>query len=106
MVRGLGYIRSVADIEHIALGVDDKGTPIRVKDIATVQVGPELRRGLAEWNGEGEVVGGIVVMRYGENALKVIERVKQKSRDAQTRPAQRRGYHPQLRPLRADLARS
>ena len=78
MVRGLGYIRSVADIEHIALGVDDKGTPIRVKDIATVQVGPELRRGLAEWNGEGEVVGGIVVMRYGENALKVIERVKQK----------------------------
>ena len=78
MVRGLGYIRSVADIEHIALGVDDKGIPIRVKDIATVQVGPELRRGLAEWNGEGEVVGGIVVMRYGENALKVIERVKQK----------------------------
>ena len=78
MVRGLGYIRSVADIEHIALGVDDKGTPIRVKDIATVQMGPELRRGLAEWNGEGEVVGGIVVMRYGENALKVIERVKQK----------------------------
>ena len=78
MVRGLGYIRSVEDIEHIALGVDDKGTPIRVKDIATVQMGPELRRGLAEWNGEGEVVGGIVVMRYGENALKVIERVKQK----------------------------
>ena len=78
MVRGLGYIRSVTDIEHIALGVDDKGTPIRVKDIATVQMGPELRRGLAEWNGEGEVVGGIVVMRYGENALKVIERVKQK----------------------------
>ncbi len=78
MVRGLGYIRSVADIEHIALGVDDKGTPIRVKDIATVQMGPELRRGLAEWNGEGEVVGGIVVMRFGENALKVIERVKQK----------------------------
>ena len=78
MVRGLGYIRSVADIEHIALGVDHKGTPIRVKDIATVQMGPELRRGLAEWNGEGEVVGGIVVMRFGENALKVIERVKQK----------------------------
>ena len=78
MVRGLGYIRSVEDIEHIALGVDDKGTPIRVKDIATVQMGPELRRGLAEWNGEGEVVGGIVVMRFGENALKVIERVKEK----------------------------
>ncbi len=78
MVRGLGYIQSVADIEHIALGADDHGTPIRVKDIATVQIGPELRRGLAEWNGEGEVVGGIVVMRSGENALKVIERVKKK----------------------------
>ncbi len=78
MVRGLGYIQSVADIEQIALGVDEHGTPIRVKDVATVQVGPELRRGLAEWNGEGEVVGGIVVMRSGENALKVIDRVKEK----------------------------
>ena len=78
MVRGLGYIQSVSDIEQIALGVDEHGTPIRVKDVATVQVGPELRRGLAEWNGEGEVVGGIVVMRSGENALKVIDRVKEK----------------------------
>ncbi len=78
MVRGLGYIRSLEDIRNIGLGVDARGTPVRVGDIATVQLGPELRRGLAEWNGEGEVVGGIVVMRYGENALDVIDRVKEK----------------------------
>ena len=78
MVRGLGYIRSLEDIENIGLGVGENGTPIRVRDVATVQLGPELRRGLAEWNGEGEVVGGIVVMRYGENALEVIDRVKKK----------------------------
>ncbi len=78
MVRGLGYIRSLDDIRSVPLGVDKNGTPIRVRDIATVQTGPELRRGLAEWNGEGEIVGGIVVMRYGENALAVIDRVKKK----------------------------
>ena len=76
MVRGLGYVRSLEDLRSIAIGVDANGTPIRLRDIATVQLGPELRRGLAEWNGEGEIVGGIVVMRYGENALAVIERVK------------------------------
>ena len=75
MVRGPGYIGSTQDIEAIAVGVDTQGTPVRVGDVATVQVGPELRRGLAEWNGTGETVGGIVVMRYGENALGVIERV-------------------------------
>ena len=75
MVRGPGYIGSTQDIEAIAVGVDTQGTPVRVGDVATVQVGPELRRGLAEWNGEGETVGGIVVMRHGENALGVIERV-------------------------------
>ncbi len=75
MVRGPGYISSTQDIEAIAVGVDTQGTPVRVGDVATVQVGPELRRGLAEWNGTGETVGGIVVMRYGENALGVIERV-------------------------------
>ncbi len=76
MVRGRGYIRSIEDIEGIPIGVDLNGTPIHVRDIATVQPGPELRRGLAEWDGEGEIVGGIVVMRYGENALAVIDRVK------------------------------
>ena len=78
MVRGLGYIKGIEDIENIAVGVDPKGTPITVKDIAHVHLGPELRRGLAELDGEGEVVGGIVVMRYGENALEVIENVKDK----------------------------
>ncbi len=78
MVRGLGYIKSLDDIRNVAVGVDAHGTPIRVRDIATVALGPELRRGLAEWNGEGEIVGGIVIMRFGENALTVIERVKER----------------------------
>jgi Cu(I)/Ag(I) efflux system membrane protein CusA/SilA len=78
MVRGLGYIRSIADIEDIALNVQQQGTPVRIKDVASVQFGPELRRGVAELNGEGEVVGGIVVMRYGENALTTIQAVREK----------------------------
>ena len=78
MVRGKGYIRSIADIESISVGVDEQGTPIRIKDIAQVQFGPELRRGVVELNGEGEVVGGVVIMRYGENALATIEGVRAK----------------------------
>jgi len=78
MVRGLGYIKSKEDIENIPLGADADGTPILIKNIANVSIGPELRRGIAEWNGEGETVGGVVVMRFGENALKTIERVKEK----------------------------
>ncbi len=78
MVRGLGYIRNIEDINNIAVGVDQNGTPVTVRDIAYVHLGPELRRGLAELNGEGEVAGGVVVMRYGENALEVIENVKEK----------------------------
>ncbi len=78
MVRGLGYIKSMEDIENIAVGVDAYGTPILMKNIANVQLGPELRRGILESNGEGEAVGGIVVMRYGENALDVIHGVKEK----------------------------
>ncbi|MBL7049041.1 MAG: efflux RND transporter permease subunit [Nitrospira sp.] len=78
MVRGLGYIKSVQDIKDIPLGVDDSGTPIYVSDIAHVHIGPELRRGITELDGEGEVAGGIVVMRFGENALATIERVKEK----------------------------
>ncbi len=77
MVRGLGYIKSLEDIREIAVGVGAGGTPVRVRDIATVQLGPELRRGLAEWNGQGEIVGGVVVMRYGENALALIDRIKE-----------------------------
>ncbi|MFZ2087789.1 MAG: CusA/CzcA family heavy metal efflux RND transporter [Desulfobaccales bacterium] len=81
MVRGLGYIKSIADLETIPLGTDGKGTPILVKDVALVRLGPELRRGLAEGDGEGEVVGGIVIMRHGENARTVIQEVKQKLED-------------------------
>ena len=78
MVRSRGYIRSVEDLEDIVIMATPEGTPIRVKDLANVRIGPEMRRGVAELDGEGEVVGGIIVMRYGENARTVIERVKNK----------------------------
>jgi copper/silver efflux system protein len=78
MVRGRGYLKSLADIEKISLGVDRRGTPVRVADVADVRIGPDLRRGVAELDGRGEVVGGIVVMRFGENALRVIDRIKAK----------------------------
>ncbi len=78
MVRGLGYIKSVEDLRNIPLGVNKGGTPILLRNIATFKIGPELRRGIADNNGTGETVGGIVVMRYGENALKVIENVKKR----------------------------
>ena len=78
MVRGLGYIQSIEDLEHVTVAVDAQGTPVRLKDIATIQIGPELRRGLAELDGTGEVAGGIVIMRYGENALATIKRVRER----------------------------
>ena len=78
MVRGLGYIKSLHDLEVIPVGVDDQGTPIYLKQVANIHLGPELRRGLAELDGEGEVAGGVVIMRYGENALETIERVREK----------------------------
>ncbi len=81
MVRGLGYIRSMQDLEIIAVGVDRMGTPILLKNIAHIHVGPELRRGILEWNGQGETVGGIVVMRYGENGLEIIKNVKEKLKE-------------------------
>ena len=84
MVRGKGYIRSIADLEVIPVGVDANGTPIRLMDVANVQLGPELRRGVAELNGEGEVVGGVVIMRFGENALATIERVREKLEELKT----------------------
>ena len=77
MVRGRGYVKSVGDLEELVLE-SVGGTPIRVKDVATVAVGPEMRRGIADFDGEGDVVGGIVVMRQGENALDVVGRVKAK----------------------------
>jgi Cu(I)/Ag(I) efflux system membrane protein CusA/SilA len=78
MIRGRGYIQSVRDIEEIAVGVSERGTPILLRDVARVALGPDMRRGLVELDGQGEVVGGIVVMRFGEDAPKVIERVKDK----------------------------
>lgn len=81
MVRGRGYARSVDDIGNIVLATNQSGVPIRVRDVGNVVLGPDIRRGVADWNGEGDVVGGIVVMRQGQNALDVIERVKQKLKD-------------------------
>jgi Cu(I)/Ag(I) efflux system membrane protein CusA/SilA len=77
MVRGRGYVKSIADLEKLVLK-SEGGTPIQVKDVAKVALGPEMRRGVADMDGEGDVVGGIVVMRQGENALNVIDRVKAK----------------------------
>src|SRR5436309_1684637 len=84
MVRGRGYLKSLADIEAISLGADARGTPIHVRDVAHVRFGPDIRRGVAELDGKGEVVGGIVVMRFGENALRVIDGVKAKLREMQS----------------------
>jgi Cu(I)/Ag(I) efflux system membrane protein CusA/SilA len=77
MIRGLGYLHSLADLETVPVA-NKNGTPVLVKDLGSVSFGPDIRRGVAEWNGEGETVGGIVVMRYGLNALNVISGVKQK----------------------------
>ncbi|MFH0783578.1 MAG: CusA/CzcA family heavy metal efflux RND transporter [Pseudomonadota bacterium] len=78
VVRSHGYIKNIEDIKNIVVSSSKDGTPILVKNLAEVRLGPEMRRGVAEWNGEGETVGGIIVMRFGENALKTIERVKEK----------------------------
>ena len=82
IIRGLGYIKNKSDIESIALS-NNNGIPVRVKDIGTVQMGGDLRLGIMDANGEGEVVGGIVIMRYGENADRVISDVKKKMADVQ-----------------------
>ncbi len=76
MVRGIGYLKGIDDLKSIPIGLDHQGTPILLKDVAHIHIGPEIRRGLLDFNGEGEVVGGIVIMRYGENALEVINAVK------------------------------
>jgi len=78
MVRGLGYIKSIEDLYNIALDVDDSGTPILLRNVANIKIGPELRRGVADLDGTGEVVGGVVIMRFGENALEVIKNVKKR----------------------------
>ena len=78
MVRGKGYLKGIADLESIPVGVDNHGTPILLRNVAHIHLGPELRRGLVELNGEGEVAGGVIIMRYGENALTTIEAVREK----------------------------
>jgi Cu(I)/Ag(I) efflux system membrane protein CusA/SilA len=81
MVRGRGYAKSLADIESIPLGASEMGAPIQVKDVGAVSMGPDLRRGVADLDGTGEAVSGVVIMRQGENALNVIDRVKAKLRE-------------------------
>src|SRR5215218_7222490 len=78
MVRGLGYLKSVGDIENVVVGATSAGTPIRVAELGRVSVGPAVRRGITDLDGRGDAVGGIVVMRFGENARATIERVKEK----------------------------
>jgi Cu(I)/Ag(I) efflux system membrane protein CusA/SilA len=91
VIRGRGYLRSVDEIELIPVGTDGRGTPILVRDIGHVQLGPDQRRGIAELDGKGQTVGGIVIMRAGENALAVIERIKARLEDIA--PALPEGVH-------------
>ncbi len=81
MVRGHGYVKSIADLENIVVGVDANGIPILIKNLGTVVIGPEIRRGIMDIDGTGDAVGGTVIMRFGENALNVINRVKAKLKE-------------------------
>jgi copper/silver efflux system protein len=81
MVRGRGYVKSTEDLDEVVVKTNEKGTPVLLRDVATVALGPQIRRGVLDWNGRGDTVGGIVVMRHGENALNVITRVKAKLAD-------------------------
>jgi len=83
MVRASGYIKGIKDLEVIPLAVTEKGTPILLRDVANIRLGPELRRGIGELNGEGEAVGGVIIMRYGENAMNTISLVKEKLKTLQ-----------------------
>jgi Cu(I)/Ag(I) efflux system membrane protein CusA/SilA len=80
-IRGRGYLKSLKDLEDIVVSASDSGTPIRIKDLGTVAVGPDIRRGVSDLDGKGDVVSGIVIMRHGQNALEVIQRVKAKIRE-------------------------
>ncbi len=83
MVRASGYLQNVEDISDIPLGVNDSGTPLLLSDVAEIRVGPQMRRGIADLDGEGEVVGAVVIMRWGENALKTIDAVKERLAELQ-----------------------
>jgi len=84
MVRGLGYLKSIGDIENVVVGATASGTPVRVAELGRVSIGPAVRRGIADLDGRGDAVGGIVVMRFGENALATIQRVKTKLAQVQS----------------------
>lgn len=84
MIRGRGYIKTTDDIEKIAIGTNASGTPILLRDVATVQLGSDMRRGVVDINGEGEAVGGILIMRFGEDVLQVIGRIKEKLKELAT----------------------
>ncbi|MEO8452369.1 MAG: efflux RND transporter permease subunit, partial [Gemmatimonadota bacterium] len=84
MVRGLGYLKSLSDIENVVVGAAENGTPIRVAELGRVSIGPAVRRGIAELDGRGDAVGGIVVMRFGQNALTTIGRIKAKIKEIQS----------------------
>ncbi len=103
VVRGRGYIKRAEHIEKIAVGVNDNGIPILLRDVATVRLGPDMRRGLVELDGQGEVAGGIVIMRFGENALAVIDRVKAKLKDLE--PSMPKGVKVVATYDRSDLIR-
>lgn len=101
MVRGRGYAKSIEDLEKIVVGTDKNGTPVLVKHIADVAIGPDIRRGIVDLDGEGDVVGGTVIMRYGENALHVIERVKAKLKEVE--PSLPEGVKVEITYDRSDL---
>jgi Cu(I)/Ag(I) efflux system membrane protein CusA/SilA len=103
MIRGRGYIKSVKDLEQVSIG-NNAGTPIYLRDVASVRLGPEIRRGVAELDGKGEVTGGIVIVRFGENVLDVIERVKEKIR-TDIAPTLPEGVHIVTTYDRSDLIR-
>ena len=83
MVRASGYLQSIDDLNYIPLGVNSEGTPLVLSDVAEIRLGPQMRRGIAELNGEGEVVGAVVIMRWGENALTTIQNVKERLSELQ-----------------------
>ena len=84
MVRGRGYAQTTADLGKIEIGKNQYGVPLHISDVGEVTLGPDIRRGVADWNGTGDTVAGIVIMRQGENALQVIDRVKQKLKDVES----------------------
>ena len=90
MVRASGYLKSLDDFRAIPLGVGAGGVPVRLGDVASIQLGPEMRRGVTELNGEGEVAGGVVILRSGKNARTAIDAVQSEARRAAEEPAARR----------------